>query len=153
MATRTGQQIILDFLASRPVLIYDDKCSSCTVFAKYAFESSRGLIDCVGHYSQEGEKFRKIVFPPNFNETEMFWIITSKYAYGGRSGLLPLAGLIIKGFVVNIVKHGLSSNRTFPGYCSDRAMCSSKEFKIKRLYNLLRHGKKLNIRFVKSVKG
>lgn len=152
MTTRTWQ-INLDSIASRPILIYDDNCSSCTVFAKYALKFSRGLIDCLGHYSQEGEKFRKIIFPPNFNETEMFWIITSNYAYGGRSGLLPLVGLIIKGLIMGIVKHDLSPNRNFPGYCSDSAMCHNKEFKIKRLYNLLRHGKKLKIGFIKSVKG
>ena len=133
-------------------MIYDDKCSSCTVFAKYAFESSRSQIDCIGHYSNDGEELRKLVFPPNYKETEMFWIITSNCAYGGRSALLPLVGLIIKGFIMSFVKHDLSPSRTFPGYCSDSAMCNSKEFKIKRLYNLLRRGKKLNIRFIKSVK-
>lgn len=137
---------------NRPVLIYDDKCSSCTVFAKFAFESSKGLIDCMGHYSKDGEKFRKLIFPPNYNETEMFWIITSNYAYGGRSGLLPLLGLIVKGVMINIVKHEISPSRTFPGYCSGSAMCDSKKFKLKRIFNLLRRGKKLNVRFVKLVK-
>ena len=151
--TTSTWQIILDFITSRPILIYDDKCSSCTAFAKYAFESSRRQIDCVGHYSEDGEKFRKIIFPPFFNETEMFWIITSNRAYGGRSGLLPLVGLIIKGFVMSFVKPNASASRTFPGYCSDSAQCNSKEFKIKRLCGLLKHGKKLNIRFVKPVKG
>ena len=143
----------MGFNTNTPVLIYDDKCSSCTVFAKYAFESSRGSIDCIGHFSEEGKKFRKIIFPSNFSETEMFWIITSNHAYGGRSGLLPLVGLIIKGFVMSFVKPNASASRTFPGYCSDSAQCNSKEFKIKRLCGLLRHGKKLNIRFVRSVKG
>ena len=152
MITSTWQ-IILGFSTNRPVLIYDNNCSSCTVFAKYAFKSSRGLIDCIGHFSEQGEKIRKIIFPPNFNETEMFWIITSSQAYGGRSGLLPLVGLIIKGFVMSFVNHDVSPSRAFQGYCSASAMCNSKEFKIKRLYNLLRHGKKLNIRFVRSVKG
>ena len=123
------------------------------MFAKYAFKYSRGQIDCIGHFSEEGEKIRKIVFPPNFNEIEMFWIITSNYAYGGRSGLLPLVGLIVKEFVMSFIKHDFSPSRNFPGYCSDGAMCNSKEFKLKRLYNLLRHGKKLNVRFVKPVKG
>ena len=153
MITSTWQ-IILDFITSRPTLIYDDKCSSCTTFAKYAFESSRRRIVCVGHYSEEGKKFRKIIFPPKVHETEMFWIITSKHAYGGRSGLLPLVGLIIKGFVMSFVKHNnVSTSRTFPRYCSDSTMCNSKEFKIKRVYNLLRHGKKLNLRSVRSIKG
>ena len=143
----------MDLITKRPVLIYDDKCSSCTMFAKNAFKYSRGQIDCMGHYSNDGEKFRKIIFPPNYNETEMFWIITSNHAYGGRSGLLPLIGLIIKGLAMRFIRPELSSRRTFPGYCSESAMCDNKSFKIRRIFNLLRHGKKLNVRFVKSVKG
>ena len=131
----------------RPVLIYDDRCSSCTIFANYAFNYSRGQINCIGHYSKEGVKLRKIVFPPNYNETEMFWIITSSEAYGGRSGLLPLLGLIIK----SIFKPNKSPNSNFAGYCSDNKSCSDKKFQIKRLYNLLKHGKKLNIKCTKTI--
>ena len=143
----------MDSLTNRPVLIYDDKCSSCTVFAQYAFKCSRGQIDCIGHYSVEGEKFRKLIFPPNYKETEMFWIITSNHAYGGRSGLLPLLGLIFKGIITRFIKHKSSLSRTFPAYCSDSAMCDSKKFRIWRLIKLLRSGKKLNVGFVNSVKG
>lgn len=107
----------------------------------------------MGHYSEEGEKFRKLIFPPNFNETEMFWIITDNRAYGGRSGLLPLIGLIIIRFVKSFVKRELSSTRSFAGYCSDSTMCDGKEYKMKRLFNLLRHGKKLKVKYAKSVKG
>lgn len=128
-----------------PVLIYDDKCSSCTVFAKYAFNYSRGQINCIGHYSKEGEKIRKFIFPPNYNETEMFWMITANHAYGGRSGLLPLLGFIIR----SIFKPNKFPNGNFAAYCSDSQMCSDKKFQINRLYNLLRHGKKLNIEFTK----
>jgi hypothetical protein len=134
--------------SKRPVLIYDDKCSSCTIFAKNAFKCSRGQIDCMGHYSIDGEKFRKIIFPPNYNETEMFWIITTNHAYGGRSGLLPLIGLIVKGLVTSTIRPELSTNGIFPGYCSDSVMCNNKNFKIKRLFNLLKRGKTLNVRYV-----
>jgi hypothetical protein len=143
----------LDSIRNKPVLIYDDKCSSCTIFAKYAFKYSRGQLDCIGHYSEDGKKFRKLIFPPNFNETEMFWIITSNRAYGGRSGLLPLLGLIIKGLVMSFVRPELAPNRIFPGYCLYSATCNNKEFKIKRIYYLLRNGKKLNVKYVKSIKG
>lgn len=83
----------------------------------------------------------------------MFWIITSNRGYGGRSALLPLLGIIIKGLVMSFIRPELSLNQIFPGHCSDSAMCNNKKFKIKRLFNLLRNGKKLNVRFVKSVKG
>jgi hypothetical protein len=130
-----------------PVLIYDDKCSSCTVFAKYAFKYSRGQINCIGHYSKEGEKLKKTIFPPNYNETEMFWMITSNNAYGGRSGLLPLLGFIIR----SIFKPNKFPNVNFAGYCSDSQLCSDKKFQIKRLYNLLKHGKRLNIKYTKTI--
>ena len=40
---------------SRPLLIYDDKCDSCTKFTKAAGFLSRGRIRTVGHYySKEG---------------------------------------------------------------------------------------------------
>lgn len=150
--TTSARQIILDSIINRPVLIYDDMCSSCTIFAKFAFKCSRGYLDCIGHYSKDGEKFREIMFPPNFNETEMFWIITSKHAYGGRSALLPLLGLIIKGLIMTSFNHEFSRNRIFPGYCSDSAMCNNKRFKVKRLFNLIRRGKRINVKFVNTVK-
>ena len=94
-----------------------------------------------------------VINPPNFNETEMFWIITSNRAYGGRSGLLPLLGLIVRASVMSFIKPETFPSRIFPGYCADSAMCSNKQYKVKRLFNLLRNGKKLNVRFVKSLKG
>jgi hypothetical protein len=137
----------MDSNTNWPVLIYDDKCLSCTVFAEYAFKCARGQINCIGHYSDEGKKIRKFIFPPNYDETKMFWIITANHAYGGRSGLLPLLGLIIG----SVVKRKKSSNLNFEGYCSDNQMCSNKKFQIKRLYNLLKHGKKMNIKYTKTI--
>ena len=137
----------MDSVTNRPILIYDDKCSSCTLFAMYAFKYSRGQISCIGHYSKEGEKLRKVIFPLYYNETEMFWLINSNHAYGGRSGLIPLLVLIIKG----VVKRKTLPSRNFLEYCSDNATCKDKKFKIKRLYNLLRNGKKLDVNFINSV--
>ena len=147
------RQIILDLITNRPLLIYDDKCTSCTIFAEFAFKYSRGLIDCIGHYSEDGQKFRKLIFPPNYNETDMFWIITANYAYGGRSGLLPLVGLIVKGLVMGFIRPELTPNRIFPGYCSDSTMCGNKQYTLKRIFNLFRSGKKLNVKYLRSVKG
>ena len=132
---------------NRPVLIYDDKCSSCTTFARYAFKCCRGHIDCIGHYSEEGKKFRRQIFPPNYDETKMFWIITTKKAYGGRTALLPLLGLIIKSRIMRTE----SRNWSVPEYCFNSQLCANKKFIIKRLYNLLKKGKSLNINYVKSI--
>ena len=131
----------MDPIISGPTLIYDDKCSSCTVFAEYAFKYSKGQINCIGHYSANGEKLRNLIFPANYNETEMFWLIKANNAYGGRLGLLPLFGLIIKG----IVKPKKSAAKDFPKGCFSSATCNSNKFKIKRLINLLRSGRKFGI--------
>ena len=141
----------MDSIANRPVLIYDDRCSSCTIFAKYAFKYSRGQINCIGHYSKEGEKLRKIVFPPNYNETEMFWIVTNSHAYGGRSGLLPLLVLIIKGFFNMVIKGKMSPNLNIPQQCFDNLTCNDNKFKLKRLFKMLRSGKKLKAKFASPV--
>jgi hypothetical protein len=137
----------LDSISNRPILIYDDRCSSCTLFAMYAFRYSGGQINCIGHYSKDGEKLRKLIFPTNYNETQMFWLINANHAYGGRSGLLPLLGIIIE----EIVKRKKSPRRNFPEHCLDSQICNNNKFKIKRLYNLLRNGKKLDIKFRKSI--
>jgi hypothetical protein len=113
----------------------------------YAFKYSRGQINCIGHYSKEGEKLRKVIFPANYTETEMFWIINKNRAYGGRSGLLPLLVLIIKG----MFKPKGTPNWVSLEHCFNSQMCSDKKFKMKRLYNLLRRGKKLNIKYIKSI--
>ncbi len=141
----------MDSITNWPVLIYDDRCSSCTIFAKYAFKYSRGQINCIGHYSKEGEKLRKIVFPPNYNETEMFWIVTNSHAYGGRSGLLPLLVLIIKGFFNMVIKGKMSPNLNIPQQCFDNQTCNDNKFKLKRLFKMLRSGKKLKTKFISPV--
>jgi hypothetical protein len=138
-------------LTKTPVLIYDDRCSSCTLFAVYAFKFSRRQIDCMGHYSKEGQKFKKMIFPPNYNETEMFWIVSNGHAYGGRSALLPLLVLIIKGIFKGVIKNKISHSQSMPGQCFDNFTCNDNKFKLKRLVNLLRRGRKLKVNFVRSV--
>ena len=105
----------------------------------------------MGHYSKEGQKFKKMIFPPNYNETEMFWIVSNGYAYGGRSALLPLLVLIIKGILKAVIKNKISHTRSNPGQCFDNFTCNDNKFKLKRLVNLLRRGKKLKVNFVRSV--
>jgi len=117
------------------------------MFARYAFKCCRGQIDCMGHYSEEGKKFRRLIFPTNSDETKMFWIITANKAYGGRTALLPLLGLIIK----SRIKKSKSRNWSVPDYCYNSQLCANKKFKIQRLYNLLKNGKKLNINYAKSI--
>ena len=83
---------------SRPMLIYDDRCSSCTKFAKTANTLSRGWIHIAGHYySYEATEAKKIVFPADYDATKMFWLINKSGAYGARRGLIPVIKEIIIG--------------------------------------------------------
>jgi hypothetical protein len=89
----------LSSLFQRPLLIYDDKCYSCAKFAKAASTLSRGWIRIAGHYySEEAKRAKKMIFPPNYDSTKMFWLVNRNGAYGARSGLLPVAHEIITGF-------------------------------------------------------
>jgi hypothetical protein len=105
----------------------------------------------MGHYSKEGQKFKKMIFPPNYNETEMFWIVSNGHAYGGRSALLPLLVLIIKGIFKAVIKNKIPYSQSIPGQCSDNFTCNDNKFKLKRLINLLRRGKKLKVNFARSL--
>jgi len=106
----------------------------------------------MGHYSKEGQKFKKMIFPPNFNGTEMFWIVSNGHAYGGRSALLPLLVLIIKGFFNMVIKGKMSPNLNIPQQCFDNLTCNDNKFKLKRLFKMLRSGKKLKAKFASPVK-
>lgn len=82
----------------RPLLIYDDKCYSCTKFARVASALSRGWIKVAGHYySQEAKEAKEMIFPPGYDATKMFWLVNKNGAHGARSGLLPVAREIIFG--------------------------------------------------------
>ena len=73
---------------AQPLLIYDDKCSSWEKFAKSVAKISREWIQIAGHYySQEAINTKKMIFPINYDPTEMFWLINKKGAFGARSGL------------------------------------------------------------------
>src|SRR5215510_6339432 len=134
------------FTYSRPMLIFDDTCSSCEKFARLANSASRRWIRIAGHYySDEALITKKLIFPKDYESTRMFWIITSRGAYGGRAGLLPLIKEIIVGFFIhNEYKHdsrdntGINKNiRTVP--CNLKPpSCESTKGIISRLFGLLR---------------
>ena len=121
---------------SRPLLIYDDECSSCGKFAQIASILSRGWIRTAGHYYSEEEKnAKKLIFPPNYDPTKMFWLINENGAFGARSGLLPVMKEIIKG----IFKGGknLDNYNIVCGYTKEMSCISTKNT-IKRIANMMR---------------
>ena len=73
-----------------PILIYDDRCGSCTQFAKFTNFILRGKITMIGHYSPQGVKLKQAIFPENYDGTDMSWFLTKKKAYGGRRVLALL---------------------------------------------------------------
>ena len=114
---------------SRPLLIYDDECSSCGKFAQIASILSRGWIRTAGHYySEEAKNAKKLIFPPNYDPTKMFWLINENGAFGARSGLLP-----------GIFKGGknLDNYNIVCGYTKEMSCISTKNT-IKRIANMMR---------------
>jgi hypothetical protein len=132
---------------SRPLLIYDDKCSSCTKFAKTANILSRGWIHTAGHYySQEAIKARKLVFPPDFDATKMFWLINKDGAYGARSALLPVIKEILSGNFKQVRKKEEEEKQDdyiiaceYNGHVS---CMSTTTGTIKRILNMMRNGRR-----------
>jgi hypothetical protein len=85
---------------SRPLLIYDDRCSSCRQFALWARRLSGGWIRLAGHYySPEASKVKKSIFPDDYDPTQMFWLINKKGAFGARSGLVEVFKEIIRSLI------------------------------------------------------
>jgi hypothetical protein len=136
---------------SRPLLIYDDKCSSCTKFARAAATLSRGWIRTAGHYySEEATEARKTVFPAYYDATKMFWLINKKGAYGARLGLVHLTKEIMLGlFKGKQEKTDMSSNNSNDNYSSNNHVlacdhknqitsCGSAENTLRRIINMMR---------------
>jgi hypothetical protein len=93
----------------RPLLIYDDKCFSCTQFANIARVLSRGYIRIAGHYySDEALRAKKVVFPAHYESTKMFWLINRNGAYGARSGLLQ----VVKEIIISLIKRRYTKGET-----------------------------------------
>jgi hypothetical protein len=136
---------------SRPLLMYDDKCSSCTKFARAAAILSRGWIRTAGHYySEEATEARKIVFPAYYDSTKMFWLINKKEAYGARLGLIYLTKEIMSGlFKRKQEKNNMSSKNSNDNYSSNNHVlacdnknqvtsCESAENTLRRIINMMR---------------
>lgn len=90
----------------RPIVIYDNLCTSCTSYAKYVDKLARGKITLVGHYTQAGKKLKEQIFPENYQGLEMSWFVTDDHAYGGRKGLEQ----ILKYLLLKSKENGFEKN-------------------------------------------
>jgi hypothetical protein len=126
----------------RPLLIYDDKCFSCTQFANIARVLSGGYIRIAGHYySDEALLAKKIVFPASYETTKMFWLINRNGAYGARSGLLQ----VIKEIIISLIKRRYTTSETkISSYKSKCQLtsCGSPTKTLKRIASLMVNSKK-----------
>lgn len=74
-----------------PVLIYDNLCTSCTKFAKFADFLTSHRILIIGMYPEQQNVCLYHLLSkqlPDFYK--MSWLITDGKAYGGRAGLFRL---------------------------------------------------------------
>jgi hypothetical protein len=148
----------MDSFASfdRPLLIFDDKCSSCWKFAKYVNILSQGWIQIAGHYySKVAFETKKMIFPTNYDSTKMFWLIYKNTAYGGRSALFPVIKEIVRGLVKSITNKddklkyqtNLKDNQGYldPITCNykDHLQCMSTTNTLKRLINMIQNSSKI----------
>lgn len=117
-----------------PVLIYDNFCTSCTIFAKFINRISDGKLTMLGHYTQQGGEFKQTIFLEDYDGTEMFWFVTKKKAYGGRNGLQQLVKYLFS------IKHGNYSANTFDlNECTTN--CNTAKKVMFRSFSILSSGK------------
>ena len=128
----------------RPLLIYDDKCFSCTQFANIARVLSGGYIRIAGHYySDEALQAKKIVFPASYESTKMFWLINRNGAYGARSGLLQ----VIREIIIALIKRRYTKGETkmyASRYNCQLNSCSSPIKTLKRIASLMANSRKFS---------
>jgi hypothetical protein len=127
---------------SRPLLIYDDKCSSCTKFANIATTLSGGHIRIAGHYySDEAIRSKDMIFPKTFDPTEMFWLINKNGAYGARCGLIQ----VIKEIIVALIKIRSIEKKNNKVKCSNCVIsCGSTVNTFRRVAGMMRNSRKFS---------
>lgn len=78
----------------------------------------------------------------------MFWLVTDSEAFGGRSGLPPLAWEIVKGLFgigekVSLVARKEKDAEEWVACDVENMPCSTSHGLFSRMYGLLRNGKKI----------
>ena len=125
-----------------PVLIYDNLCTSCTVYAKYVNRLVNGQMTMMGHYTPLCEQFKKKIFPDGYYGLEMSWFVTPATAYGGRLGLVRILRHMFS--IQNIFRdNGYPENRFDLNECTTD--CKTAKEVMVRSYSILTMGKKIQI--------
>jgi hypothetical protein len=132
----------LSKIFEHPILIYDDKCSSCYKFALLIHSLSNGWIRIEGHYySSNIHLINKVLFPANYNPKKMFWLVNKKGAWGARSALIPLIVEVIRGRLNShfVIKRNATMDNTFSCRLDSNAVCSDYRNIFKRILGVLRN--------------
>ncbi len=127
----------MDVLIQMPLIIYDDKCSLCSLFAKTVSFFGRYRISLVGHYSKDGQNMRSAL---GDHATEMFWLLDGTVAFGGRSAILPLLYHTSRALLGKIPpsKHGKIQS-------ADCTACKGPKAVFFRSASLIRQSQKIQI--------
>ena len=134
-----NSQVNLTSMFSRPLLIYDDACSSCGKFAKIVNIISRGWIRIAGHhYSKVASEAKQVIFPKGYDATKMFWLINSKGAYGARAGLMPVVKEVLLGLLVHKESRRLNTDAVKYTCDVQSSSCMSTKGIIGRIMNMAR---------------
>ena len=100
---------------------------------------SRGWIRTAGHYhSQEAKDAKKIVFPPEYDATKMFWLINRSGAFGARSGLPHVIKEIAVGFFAGHTPLNADPAAACE-YAGEKMSCYTSTNTLKRIAKLLSH--------------
>jgi len=125
-----------------PIVIYDNLCTSCTLYAKLVNRLLGGKVVMVGHYTVRGKELKEVIFPKDYDGTDMSWFVTKNKAYGGKECLKEL------------IRYGISRMRKtnhyeFPKniFALDKCTSDCKTIKnvIIRSYSIITDGKIIEI--------
>ena len=129
-----------------PVIVYDNHCHLCTRFARLVNSLCRGRLTLVGHYSPLGIDLRDLL---GSEATDMFWLIDSQTAFGGRSALLPLLRSIIHGMLSSRDSPPIPKNHLIDDKCHDsdtsNRSCNAPNAVFVRSASLLKNSKKISL--------
>jgi hypothetical protein len=115
---------------------------------------SHGWIQIAGHYySKKALETKKMIFPTNYDSTQMFWLIYKNTAYGARSALIPVLKEIVRGLLKSIndkdnknhikVKGNEGNLDTITCNYKDRLQCMSTTSTLKRLINMMQNSSRV----------
>lgn len=79
-----------------PTLVYDNKCISCTKYAKLAVKLMDDRVKAIGLYTEDSLQLRaKYPILRTMPWFEMSWFLIDGKAYGGRAGLIRMIKYIL----------------------------------------------------------